>query len=131
MSGTKNRIFASFAVLSHRKLLLFFFLVREKGGFVRTLRTPLGYVPASKSRFERESENSAKKSFKNSPHLHMQAPVHPARGTHSTNGLYSTVQLISQPHDTSAHYPCQTHESGKPLSAKVHRHTEIMSSHVS
>ena len=23
-----------------------FFLVREKGGFVRTLRTPLGYVPA-------------------------------------------------------------------------------------
>ena len=23
----------------------FFFLVREKGGFVRTLRTPLGYVP--------------------------------------------------------------------------------------
>ena len=24
----------------------FFFLVREKGGFVRTLRTPLGYVPA-------------------------------------------------------------------------------------
>ena len=27
----------------------FFFLVREKGGFVRTLRTPLGYVPAGQS----------------------------------------------------------------------------------
>ena len=28
-----------------------FFLVREKGGFVRTLRTPLGYVPVHAKKF--------------------------------------------------------------------------------
>ena len=29
-----------------------FFLVREKGGFVRTLRTPLGYVPDYRAKFQ-------------------------------------------------------------------------------
>ena len=36
----------------------FFFLVREKGGFVRTLRTPLGYVPDSEVKNKRCHGNS-------------------------------------------------------------------------
>ena len=34
----------------------FFFLVREKGGFVRTLRTPLGYVPEKSKLKERRKK---------------------------------------------------------------------------
>ena len=43
---------------------LFFFLVREKGGFVRTLRTPLGYVPADKEGTEEKTRNKKKQKKK-------------------------------------------------------------------
>ena len=44
--------------LPNAETIDFFFLVREKGGFVRTLRTPLGYVPDKSSIFGRLSWKS-------------------------------------------------------------------------